>query len=243
MARHGAPDWSKYRRDAATFSVEDLAEHAARLGSIDVFDRRGDVLFLENFEHGLGAWATGALGAGDSVAISPAWSRSGGYCALLTNGTSGADETTLTTAVHYPQLSLFGFESAVAFDAGLWRLHWDIRHYDGVHFHQFLVRYDYATKLLQVSNAGTYVTLATGLKLVVFGDYLYHDTKLVVDLSSNRYVRFILNDSEYDLSAYSRRELSSTESPHVNVEIRVYGIVTVASHVYVDNVILTQNEP
>jgi len=37
--------------------------------------------------------------------------------------------------------------------------------------------------------------------------------------------------------------LSSTESPHVNVEIRVYGIVTVASHVYVDNVILTQNEP
>jgi len=154
MARHGAPDWSKYRRDAATFSVEDLAEHAARLGSIDVFDRRGDVLFLENFEHGLGAWATGALGAGDSVAISPAWSRSGGYCALLTNGTSGADETTLTTAVHYPQLSLFGFESAVAFDAGLWRLHWDIRHYDGVHFHQFLVRYDYATKLLQVCYTG-----------------------------------------------------------------------------------------
>ena len=58
---HGAPDWFGTTPQGMVHRVADLAELAARLGSPDVFDRRGNVLFMDSFENGQNNWSHGAL--------------------------------------------------------------------------------------------------------------------------------------------------------------------------------------
>jgi len=53
---HGTPDWGVTAGARTVYQMTDLGELAVRLGSIVTHDRRGDVIFLEDFEEGMGRW-------------------------------------------------------------------------------------------------------------------------------------------------------------------------------------------
>lgn len=54
----GMPDWGEYSPQEVVSKLLDNAELAARLGSPVLFDRRGTVIFMDDFNCGVNHWDT-----------------------------------------------------------------------------------------------------------------------------------------------------------------------------------------
>ena len=52
----GQADFGQYAVKEVSASISDMGEVAARLGSIDIYDKRGDVVFFDNFEGAFLRW-------------------------------------------------------------------------------------------------------------------------------------------------------------------------------------------
>ena len=66
---HTLPDYTTKYKTAIVFGNLDHAELAARLGSIDIYDRRGAVIDLDNFEAPYMRWIGETLGGGGNVTL------------------------------------------------------------------------------------------------------------------------------------------------------------------------------
>ena len=240
---HGYPAYGNVRRSTVFGQEISQAELAARLGSIDTYDRRGEVAWFDDFEAGLGAWKTDFAGTGGAVARSTVLPRNGAYAVLLT---AGSTETRWAVIEH--TLSLFraghvGFE--VSFSPNTYVAYVDVYvdWNDGSLFHTFIVRYAVVEQELQyLTSDSSYVTFAENL--VLFDDMPgFHTAKLVVDSAALLYSRFLLDDVEYSLTGLVPPTSVSTEAPYLNVGVSIFSQVGVNGTVFVDDVIVTQNEP
>jgi len=240
---HGAPDWYKYRRDSATFPIDDLAEHAVRLGSIDTFDRRGDVLEMDDFEQGTLKWRFSLYGAGARGAISPTHARSKGYSMELITGSDGGQEILAQWRLPYPKLSKTGLELSFAMGTDLFRIPWALHRHDGTLGYTFELHYNNNTfELSYLNPLGLRTVFATGVRLYN-APHLFNYLKLVADLSNNTYVRAIVNEVQYDLSGCPCYITASALIPHLEISMRCAGNLGTNISSYVDDVIVTRDEP
>lgn len=240
---HGAPDWYKYRRDSITHPVDDLAELAVRLGSITISDRRGDVIFMDNFEHGLLHLILSTAGSGASVTPDPTTAKSGGYSAKMTTGDTANDSTQIELHMPYPTLSRFGLEVTFTSNNNLTRIAFGLFLHDGTTVHMAHVRYVPATDIFEFYNdAGGWTTFATGLDLYVDTQH-FHTFKLVCDFTTQKYTRVILNDTAYDLSAYGYLTGADAKLACILPVIEIRTSVNSNQTIYLDNLIITQDEP
>ncbi|GAI74233.1 unnamed protein product, partial [marine sediment metagenome] len=111
MGIHGKPDWGLQLKKTI-YSFDDLSELAVRLGSIDFFDRRGDVILLDSFEYGLGKWDLGGGSVGSIPILSTDKVRSGGYSAKLVGEAIDTGYSSMSIDFPYPALSKWGFETS-----------------------------------------------------------------------------------------------------------------------------------
>ena len=243
MSGIGYPDWGKIKKGVGVSPLADLGELAARLGSINTFDRRGDTVWMDDFEHTLNKWEVVLFGTGAAGAVSNNAARNGEYSAALTTGT-GADPTVYL--IHHffvPVPGKVGVE--FSFSSGSWpsyvNLFLDL--YDGVYHWSPNFRYNKVNSKLQVQDrTAGYVDVATSLVLKA-DSYHFHTAKLVVDMATGDYVRLLLNGVEYDISAYAMPRISDTSTPEATVAVVPEGNGTNSRIIYVDDVIITQNEP
>ena len=243
MAKHGAPDWSKYRPDSVTFPVEDLAELAVRLGSIVSFDRRGDVFWMDDFENGLSGWRKLTSGAGAAVATSSTKARNGGYSTKLTSGVTASRYAGISHYLPFPHLSKWGFECHAAINASIEELRLSVRLNDGTTWHDFWVKYDHLNTRLQYFAPGSaWTTFATNVDLL-HSDDLFLALKLVVNLNAKSYARLITNETTYDMSSLLPSTYNETLTAHLNYQIRATGNTDDNAVTYIDDVIITQDEP
>lgn len=243
MTKHGAPDWSVYRIDSATYTVMDLAELAARLGSIVVFDRRGDVTFLENFDNGHARWDTTLEGADASVSISPDHFRTAGYSVALTCGSDGQRSAGIRILTPYPRQANYGLEASFTLEALHIAFVLGLTIYDGTDAHNFVVRYLRATGTLQyLDQDGNYQALTPTCRTYE-SDHLFNSLKLVATPITDVYDRAILNRQAYDLTALTGRVTPNLADQHFQIDIFYTGAADENPVGYVDDVILTQDEP
>lgn len=240
---HGTPDWGVTAGAVTTFQLTDLGELAARLGSLDTFDRRGDLVWGDGFEFSLNKWEVTTDGLGAAVALSTARARNGRYSCLLTAGSDSARFAEIQHAHPVPVTSRLGFEGSFSLGSNLTTLDFTYHIYNGSTLRIWSIRYDDANDRLQYFNsAGVAVTIASALNLPI-QQTNFHTLKLVVDYSTGEYVRLLLNNVTYDLSGIAGRSLASAVAAHQRVFVDLVGIVAQNNTVYVDDVILTQNEP
>lgn len=220
-----------------------LAELAARLGSLVTFDRRGDVIWIDNFEDNISKWWGRAPSGGSSLALSSERARSGGLSAKLTTGAIGGDGYLMGRRLPLPRDTRIGFELSFSLeDSNEW-LYWDITIYDGSTSYRGHIQYNYASQIIQYESAwGVYTTLIDGIRLYELVE-LFHTGKLVIDWSTKKYVRFLINEREVDMSTYSLPSSASIVSPNALFDIGVYTLQAAAKSMWVDDVIITQNEP
>ncbi len=247
---HGTPDWGLVGPKTTTFGLDDLGEHAVRLGSPHLFDRRGDVLLLEDFRNGLGPFVGGGTGVGWYVTLSTGHTRQGAYSAKLVTGTAALSVADLIVDMAYPHMSKFGLEYTFSLDADTahieGRISWD----DGVTTWTGMIEYSFVNQTLRCwdQNLGMDI-FAVGLGLAATAQPS-HTLKFVVDgsVTPAMYSYCILNEVPYLFTAagVGAREIDRTGPvvrPRLRFHIRHLDNAGVHVPVWIDNVICTQNEP
>lgn len=236
-------DWGVNPTGVVLPAQINLAEHAARTGSIVTFDRRGDVIWYDDFESSLNKWVAGGSGTGNSVAISTARARNGGNSVLLTAGSSQALNASISHQQPLPTLGPVGFEISVNIQSAINRFSLIINYNDGATLHQSEITWrDTENDLRYLDSSANYVTFAADVDLF-FTDRLFHTCKLIIDPNTGKYISFVLNNTRYSLSDIDLYTAASATLPNLEVIAQLRGRSGNNDTTYVDDAILTQNEP
>lgn len=219
------------------------AELAVRLGSIVSYERRGQVIWMDDFEAALLKWDTDMYGVGAAVALSTASARNGGQSVKLTTGNAVGDFAAIGRITYLPPSTRLGVECSFAFENEIEKIVLGFYIYDGVKWYFPALVYRPLTDELQYcSGFETYTTIQSGLDFYPH-PLAYSTFKLVVDWTTKKYVRAFVNGVLYDLSAYDMFSITYAETPRLVSFVEVWNGSAGNHYVYADDFILTQNEP
>lgn len=237
------PDWGALSVQSTVFPVTDLGEAVARLGSLNTFDRRGDMLWGDGFECSLNKWIIVTAGTGAAVALSTDRARNGRYSALLTAGSDGTRIASITRRAPFPVAGPFGLELSFNLPGTIETFNLQFQMFDGTNVVSGAVRWvDADDELQYTDSAGAWVTFRTGVDLLT-STKLFHTIKLVVDLSAQEYLRIILDDVDFSLAGIAAHVAASGTLPVLDAIVTLIGRAGQNDEVYVDDAIITQNEP
>lgn len=240
---HGARDWSNIGAEVTVHGLDDMGELAARLLSPNVFNREGNVLFIETFEHGIETWVTSSHGTDNEIRWSALKARYGSYSMRLVPGTDGARLAQCWRLFPYPVLSRFGLEAHIHASGDPEHIDCILYVYTGTNRADYSLRYDFEDQELRLRKASAaWQTFATGIPWSEDSS-LFHAIKLVVDFSAETYVRCIFDGVEYNLEAYGRYAPADAASPSIEALFMFTTQSGKDTVVYLDDVIITQNEP
>lgn len=239
---HGRPDWLLGSGRRTTYRWAEFDELAARLGSPVTFDRRGDVVFLDSFEDGLEKWTKTFIGGAGAVDLSVERARTGAFsCRMRTSaGPAGGVQISRGTPALVP--TTLGVEHSFHVPVAIEYLRLGVAAYDGAVVTLYEVRWRDSSDDLQYLDASyAWVTFATGVELGVL-IRTFHTWKLVVDAEAKEYVHLLLDDSAYSLAGIAAYQEPAAVAPYYLTAITMAGRAGETDTVYVDDVILTQNE-
>jgi len=232
-----------YAVKEVTASISDMGEVAARLGSIVTYDKRGDVVEFDNFEEPVLRWSPFSPGTGyirlssDYHAI-----KSGSQgLELKTDAAAGSNAYMLKNLAVLGSRRL-GLELSCNPGNVDLILHLQMDYnmegkryvaYTDFNIETGIVRLQTPDGLIEIEEIP-----AAGMM-----SNLWHTVKLVVDVDTGYYQRFLFDSSEYDISD---RAIYSPDPGAFNlvvVEIGIENIPAAAATCYVDNYVLTMLEP
>ena len=240
---HGHPDYGIGAPVGTIYPVLDIGELATRLGSPDTFDRRGNVIWLDNFEDTLKKWDSDSNDAAGSVEHTAEAARSGAFSVKLTTPPTVDYATWLYCYRPLPVPSKIGFEVSYAMYLQIQYIYLRMSFMTATARYRYYLRYDrYNTTMSYYNSSGGYTDLAGSPS----HQMLYHawnTIKLVADHENNKYVRALLNNFSWDLSDIAPHYTSGSYTPSLYLEIRITNREAGQHYLYLDDVILTQNEP
>jgi len=239
---HGQRDFGMYAAKDTVGSMADNAELAARLKSIVTFDRAGDVVWLDDFECGINNWYTAVAGVGAFVRHDAEACRNGGFSMKLNTGDAVNNWAYAYHNIPLPVTSRIGFEISFTCHGSL-----------GDHEFRHLVRdpdwqHDARLRFLPNSSELQYYNTAAGWTTFVNGlvllsaQWIFHTVKLVIDLSTQRYVRAIVDGNQYDMTAYGYRYTANLLPSEWQCAVQIRTGVIANIHAWFDDAIVTQNE-
>jgi hypothetical protein len=239
---HGLPDWGGRNPKSTTYGLQDMAELAVRLGSIVTFDRRGDVVFVEDFSNGLGRWALTGSGTGNTAypVIYPVKTKGMGI--NLHTGNAAFDASDIYREVSFPVAGKIGLEASFVVYPGIRVVSLWISIYTGISLYMYAFGYKHTTGQLTVYTPSGYVYFATpGIINEAYANY--QTIKVVIDTVSPSYIRGLFNEHAYVLSDYTPKIIANAETKRCVVYIDAVAEIVGGKDVVVSDIIVTQNEP
>ena len=240
----GLPDYAARAplgqvRTGAISTLTDLAELAARLGSVVTFDRRGYVVLLDDFEDGIESWESSIAGSG-SLYWTAGRAERGGF-SMASQYSNGVREITRNLPV--VPLGKNGLEVAFA-----WGVDTDttmsflLSYYAGATLLRGGARYSEADHALYIlDSTGAWVLVASDVRAGI--PYIFNNIKFVTDFNTKKYERLLFNGAEYDLSDHNLNEAVDASAPHMLISLMPITTDLVSWTAWFDTVIVTQNEP
>lgn len=240
---HGYPDWGRDDPGELLYGLPDMAELAARLGSIDTHDRHGHVIWLDDFESGIAHWNRGGGGIGNEVVWTAEYNHSGGFCARLTTGNLTDDYAYISKHIMVPVMGRLGLEFALMIGGNIDYVEMRFLLHDGATLWETRINIDPTNNRLQYrDNLGVYQTFAAPV-LILRAATMFHIAKLVVDFQAGMYARFIFDNVTYDLSPFAIQGIGGFFAPYIDIMFYAFTSVDDNRNAFIDNVIVTQHEP
>jgi len=240
---HGTRDWDVTSGSKTTHKLTDMAELAARLGSPVHYDRRGDVIWIDGFEEATNRYDFTLDQVDASVARSTTRAQSGVYSYKLVAPNDGIGYAGITASTPDVVRSKIGLEWSFNLPDHIGAFFVGVTVLSGTAGWDATVGWDDALKkLLIYDGAGNPVPFATGVDLPI-NLPTWNTIKLVLDAETHRYVRLLLNERAYDLSAYAMHTFPWGAASRVDYHAFTNGRAGHNDAVYLDNLIITQNEP
>lgn len=240
---HGTSDWGLVGPKSTTYGLDDLGEQAVRLGSPHLWDRLGDALALTDFRNGFGPFTAFASGLGGGYGLATGHSRQGAYSVWLRAGSTANWYADLNLTLPRPVTSGIGleFSFSVPEDTSRWMAF--INWYDGVNAWEAVIEYDHVnTRLEYQDHLGVMQEFAAGIVLQE-GNQPNCTMKIVVGQTLGEYRRVIFNDTPFPLMGIGVFSWGLPVVTGLAIKIRIEGVAGKNPTGYVDNVIVTHNEP
>ena len=220
MAR-GLSDWTIGSPSEVIHVSQDTAELAARLGSLNVEDRKGNVLWYDDFSCGVAGVYDYNPDTYRYLYCSIDTINQNKPCLVRYINYTGTYGSWLSKYFHLIKAISFGFETALRVHDNLKLIQFEFMRYSGTRRYQFGIRYDHSENgKLYVNNGGSWVGLIIPGALSDFRNQ-YHYFKICGDFSTGKYIRFILDDVVYNLSDRSYQSTSDTNKLGFCIQIRV----------------------
>lgn len=238
---HGQPDYGMYALAKTIYALADMGELAVRLGSINCFDRRGNVIWMDNFEGTKDRWVvtyTGGDGTWEIVSTNP---HNGAFSAYLTTAAALGAVAQVGRSLSYPVKSKYGFEIAFLIGATTVPLEFRIETSDETYITTFKIIYNHSAKTLTLVDQDNASQTIESVFSVVAG--YWNKVKVVADLVTRKYVRLMINSFSWDISAYGGYPIAVAVPYLVNNYVFITSNSVWGAGVKLDDCILTQNEP
>lgn len=220
-----------------------IAELASVLTPCKRFDRRGNVVFQDSFEGGFNKWYGNTTGAGGGVGLAAERAWWGDYSLRMTTPVQAGGFSWISKVFQPTILEKIGIEVGYNVDDDPPEVWIYISRYDGTNYHLWIIKHDTdASELFYRSSGAAWVRFATDAYCDT-SFYAWHTLKLVLDLSNNEYLRVLYNNQEYDLEGLASQSIASATTPRISVVFEIWGDDVANYDVFLDNIILTQNEP
>ena len=239
----GQPDYGIMTQTSVASGISDPGEAAARLGSINVYDRRGWTAWMDNFEAPNLKWDTASSVGGVLPTLSTIRAPMGIQSVRLHTAGLGGEWAQIAKGFPLLRLGKVGIEFwiyLVSFAPNYMRVRLNIG--DGVDISQAELRLDFATTTATIVTPTGNIPVSTNCFNTPVNE-VFVPIKLVVDMDTDRYVRLLIGPDEIDLSAHALVDGGATTDRFLNVSMRLLGSFLTQGVAYVDNFILTQNEP
>ena len=240
---HGLPDFGVYTPKVTVSALADMAELAARLGSIVTFDRRGDLVWFDDFRSGIMKWYYSGTGDRGSAVATAARARNGAFSCLITTGDQESDYAQIAHRSPYQVAGRLGIEASFTLDDNMAEYLLELVVYNGATYYSCKCIFDPTTNELKVGDSADFHVVGSNVAPFI-SDYLFNTMKIVANFgSTKKYLKLIFNELEYDISAYDLFTDTDDTGAHLAVNFKVQTNVADAKTIYVTDVIVTQNEP
>jgi len=240
---HGLPDWGLTGRKATVYGLDDLGEAVARLGSPVVWDRRGDVFWIETFEYGRRKASVSGDPVGYTNTLSSALAEHGPYCMVIGPATGLGAYVDVRWFHPLPPYGGWGHE--------VW---WS--GYDILGTVAFSMAYTTGTKSLvaravyNVPQEKLYILGPRGELHLIAADVsllmdlsCHHIIKVVADFDMGYYKRVILDRETFECEDIELCSQDNTDKPALLHWVNITKDTESICKMTIDTLILTQNEP
>ena len=240
---HTVPDYTSQYKLINTYGQMDLTEISARLGGYSLFDRRGKVFFLDGFEYStLTNWTIMAA-AGGAMAMDNTKSFYGQSSAKITTAAGSPWTIAILKYLDVPSQSAVGSEimfmpnhANEIFTLALFLT-------NGTNEYSAQIRANFATNVMQYMDAaGSWQTLPGTLYWSISCEWWKY-FKLVANVSTKKYVRAFIGNMTWDLSAISMHTVGGSSNAYIEVAASLAATDSTQHYGWVDNLVLTHDEP
>lgn len=224
---------------------DNISELAGRLGSIDVFDNRGTIMFADDFKDDTSKWDVDGNhpGYGYSANRSIEQANTGDYSTKLITSSVLSDAVWMYIYLPVPVKSRFGAEFAFTIGDYVNYLEFRLNVYDGDYLYWAQVQYyPYAYDLKIMDDEPAWQTIDNNL-ILKRDNAMFHHIKFVYDLITEKWVRLLVNEEEYDISDYNLRKTGAIEAGYLMPHVTIQNSLAGNRYCYIDNVIITKEEP
>jgi len=240
---HTLPDYTTKYKLVKVFANIDNAELAARLGSISTEDRRGNMIWYDNFEDNINKWVTNTTGSGGSIALSTDQAHDGTKSVKLVTGNIAGNTATMIKYMNYTELTKMGFEIRHTLNSSIKHIVQAIYIFTGTTMYHAATKTDIQNNRLQIlKQDGTWETIETG-HTFYFAQSLFDYSKIVVDPQTGKYERWIYNNKTHVLNTYNMQSTADTTGAHIEYWFEITTNTNSNEEIYADAFIVTRNEP
>jgi hypothetical protein len=237
------PDDAPWAPGSIRTPISDLGEAAARLGSPAVYDRRGQVIWMDDFSYGLSVWVVNNAGATKTANLVNANGYRSGYALSLNVNSVANDYIFIDRKFIASEVTHAGMEVCFLWGSPGYRFYISMaRHYKGVDY-SAAVYLDNTAHSIYIETPSGNVNIITGLPTLTGGVSDPHIIKLVVDWATNKYVRMMIDEVEYDISAYAVTQTGEPIENFIHIQIAAFTDGVNIEHVWINHCIITSNEP
>ncbi len=223
-----------------------LAELAVRNGSINSFDRRGEVIFQDSFSSLSRYGFSGSVGYTATLSTTITDEVSDVALKLVTPAVN-ANFAGFTRIIPFAKLTSFGIEiHATIPSTTKGKYYISLELYDGTNLNSSIFLYDASVNKYQYRNSsGTYTDLASSKVLPIPGSSgaQFHKFKVVSNPSNGKYIRIIVNNDAYEIPTIAIRVSASVLPAALIGGFLVTNTDATSLTSYVSKCIMTQNEP
>lgn len=239
---HTSPDYSSKAKIERSYGQVDNGELAARLGSINTIDRRGTIIWYDDFEYlGASKWTITADTIGTATfTVARVWM--GNSAMKVVTAAVANDTVTMTKPFSLPHEGTIGVELMTNISGASGYIELYLQCYTGALYHFPAIRYNQFLNTLEYFNdALAWVDVPLNQSFDP-GNLQWLYMKLVVDWTTGYYVRCLLGSEEFDLSAIPMYQAANATLPRMDAGMLVKTLAAGVVTCYIDNVIVTQNE-